>query len=136
VCSVPEDLNGVCDRNQIASVFQNLLSNAVKYGRDGGEIRIGSEPDERPGTQRFHVWNEGQGFEKGAREKLFRKFFRLRAEMADTKSGTGLGLFVSRKIVERHGGTLWAESEPGRWADFVFTLPLEPEAAARGDQPS
>jgi two-component system NtrC family sensor kinase len=126
VCSVPEDLVGTCDRDQIACVFQNLLSNAIKYGREQGEIRIGTEQDSRTGLRQFNVWNEGPGFDRDAAEKLFQKFFRLGAAAASTKPGTGLGLFVSRKIVERHGGRLWAESEPGQWANFVFTVPLSP----------
>jgi signal transduction histidine kinase len=129
VCDVPEDLVGTCDRDQIACVFQNLLSNAIKYGREEGEIRIGTEQDSRTGLRRFNVWNEGPGFDRDAGEKVFRKFFRLGAAAASTKPGTGLGLFVARKIVERHGGRLWAESEPGQWANFVFTLPLDPGCA-------
>ncbi len=130
VCDIPEDLVGTCDRDQIACVFQNLLSNAIKYGREQGEIRIGTEQDSRTGLRRFNVWNEGIGFDRDAAAKLFQKFFRLGAAAASTKPGTGLGLFVARKIVERHGGRLWAESEPGQWANFVFTLPLNP---GRGD---
>ena len=122
VTEVPADLGAVCDKDLIVSVFQNLLSNALRYGREGGLIRIrGSRSD--PGSElRFSVWNEGPGFDPTAADRLFRKFSRL-GELGDnTKTGTGLGLFVARNIVEKHGGSMSAASEPGEWAEFVFTL--------------
>ena len=127
VCDVPTDMVGACDPGLVASVFQNLLSNAIKYGREGGEISVAAQPDDDGRSLRFSVWNEGEGFERGAGEKLFQKFSRLTSGGDDTKSGTGLGLFVSQRIIARHGGRIWAESEPGRWAEFIFTLPVAPE---------
>jgi two-component system NtrC family sensor kinase len=131
-CDVAEDLAGICDSGLVASVFQNLLSNAIKYARAGGAIRVtgGSTADGR--LLRFSVWNEGPGFERGAGERLFQKFSRLTSGGDDTKSGTGLGLFVSQKIIEKHGGRIWAESEPGHWADFVFTIPASPPSPGNG----
>jgi len=128
-CDVADDLDGACDPSLLTAVLQNLLSNAVKYGRQGGRIRITAERDESSGLLRFHVWNEGEGFPSGGGEKLFRKFSRLTHGGDDTKSGTGLGLFVSRVIVEKHGGHITAESEPGEWVDFSFTLPRTPPQA-------
>ena len=124
-CDVPEDLTGACDPSLVTAVFQNLLTNAVKYGREGGRIEIGHEVDAPAGLVRFHVWNEGEGLPAGEGEKLFHKFSRLTQGGGETKSGTGLGLFVSRVIVEKHGGTIVAESEPGRWAKFTFTVPAD-----------
>ncbi|TAM49188.1 MAG: HAMP domain-containing protein [Acidobacteria bacterium] len=132
VCDVPGNLVGVCDPGLVASVFQNLLSNAIKYGREGGEISVAAQPDDDGRSLRFSVWNEGEGFERGAGEKLFQKFSRLTSGGDDTKSGTGLGLFVSQRIIARHGGRIWAESEPGRWAEFIFTLPVAPEQPQGG----
>ena len=134
VTTVADDLRGECDPALITSVFQNLLSNAVKYGRKGGTIRIsGARID---GELSFSVWNEGRGFTRDAGEKLFGKFTRIGLGGVDTKTGTGLGLFVSRTIIERHGGRIWAQSEPEQWAEFLFTLPVSvvrsespPEAA-------
>lgn len=122
VTALGEDLHGECDPALITSVFQNLLSNAVKYGRDGGTIRVSGERAD--GGLRFSVWNEGRGFGPEAAEKLFQKFTRLGLGGVDTKTGTGLGLFVSRTIIELHGGRIWAQSEPELWAEFLFTLPV------------
>jgi two-component system NtrC family sensor kinase len=129
VCDVPEEISGICDSGLVTSVFQNLLSNAIKYGREGGAIRVAARAAEDKSLLRFNVWNEGEGFERNAGEKLFHKFSRLPSGGDDTKSGTGLGLFVSQKIIEKHGGRIWAESEPGCWADFIFTLPVTPPVA-------
>jgi two-component system NtrC family sensor kinase len=126
--AVDDGLCGECDPALITSVFQNLLSNAVKYGRDGGTIRVSGERTD--GELRFSVWNEGRGFTRDAGEKLFGKFTRVGLGGVDTRTGTGLGLFVSRTIIERHGGRIWAQSEPELWAEFLFTLPVR---AAVGD---
>jgi two-component system NtrC family sensor kinase len=131
-CDVPDGLAGVCDPDLVGTVFQNLLSNAIKYGREGGTIRVSARDSSEDGNLRFSVWNEGEGFGRDAGERLFQKFSRLTFGRGDTKSGTGLGLFVSKRIIERHGGQIWAESEPGQWADFVFTLPIAPPVPADG----
>jgi two-component system NtrC family sensor kinase len=128
VCDVPDGLAGVCDPDLVGSVFQNLLSNAIKYGREGGTIRVRLQDSLEAGFLRLSVWNEGEGFGSDTGGKLFQKFSRLTFGGDDTKSGTGLGLFVSKQIVEKHGGRIWAESEPGQWADFIFTLPITPPA--------
>jgi two-component system NtrC family sensor kinase len=128
VCDVPDGLAGVCDPDLVGSVFQNLLSNAIKYGREGGTIRVRVQDSPDAGCLCFSIWNEGEGFGSDTGGKLFQKFSRLTFGGDDTKSGTGLGLFVSKQIVEKHGGRIWAESEPGQWADFIFTLPITPPA--------
>jgi len=120
-CAIPPGYRGVCDVGLLTSVFQNLLSNAIKYGRDGGIIRI--EAAQSPIGFTFSVYNEGRGFSPQVADKLFTKFFRWLDKEQDTRSGTGLGLFVTKRIVELHGGQILAESEYGRWARFTFTLP-------------
>jgi two-component system NtrC family sensor kinase len=113
-----------CDKGLVASVLENLVSNAVKYGGSGGRVRVSAQRGE--GVVTCSVWNDGPGFTPADAERLFRRFSRLRDDRSDTRAGTGLGLFVSKQIVERHGGRIWAESDPGHWARFSFTLPAAP----------
>lgn len=122
---VGEDLVARCDKGLVASVLENLVSNAVKYGSSGGRVRVSAEKTAE-GTLTCSVWNDGPGFAPMDGERLFRKFSRLRGDRNDTRPGTGLGLFVARQIVERHGGRIWAESDEGHWARFSFTLPAAP----------
>ena len=70
------------------------------------------------------VWNEGAGFTPEEGEALFGKFTRLKNKNTRGKPGSGLGLFLTRRIVERHGGRAWAESAPGEWARFNMSIPL------------
>lgn len=122
---VDPQLRGVCDPALMTSVFHNLLSNAIKYGRKGGRIVIEGSNEENQ-QLRFSVWNEGVGFNSEASEKLFQRFSRFGAAKYDTKSGTGLGLFVTKQIVELHGGKIWAESSEREWAKFSFVIPVKP----------
>lgn len=125
----PEGLALEADPELARILLGNLLSNAAKYGREGGKARI--EAQRIKEQVRVCVWNEGPGFSQEEREVLFRKFSRLRKPSTRDKRGTGLGLFLCREIVELHGGSIRAESEPGQWARFCFSLP-RPE---RTDQP-
>lgn len=122
-CKMDHELEVVCDPDLITSVYQNLISNAIKYGREGGQIIIGFDKvDEH--LYEFFVYNEGPGFTDEEAQKMFTKFARFSAEKYDTKSGTGLGLFVTKNIIEKHGGQIKAESHAGKWARFSFTLPV------------
>ena len=102
-------------------VFKNLLDNALKYGRDGGRIRIDGRPEN--GCTLFEVWNEGNGLSPEQIPQLFKKFKRFQSDTEATPKGTGLGLFLTKEIVERHGGKIRAESKEGEWMRFLFTVP-------------
>ncbi len=121
-CDVPSNLQLTCDPDLLNHVFQNLLSNAIKYGKKGGKIDIGFIDETKNGFIQFYIFNEGQGFNKKEAKILFNKFSRFHAESYDTKSGTGLGLFVTKVIIEKHGGEVRAESQPGQWANLIFTI--------------
>ncbi len=115
-------------------LFENLLSNAVKYGRPGGLITLACRLLD--GWAEFSVRNEGEGLAPERRGELFQKFSRI--EIADSKKahrGTGLGLFICKKIVEAHGGAIHADSAVGQWIEFRCTLPLASPAPADPAKP-
>jgi signal transduction histidine kinase len=117
------------DRLQFSQVFQNLLSNAIKYRREEEVPRVRVTAS-RVGTDwTFAVEDNARGFEQQYSERIFGLFQRLEGREVE---GTGLGLSISRKIVERHGGRIWAESKPGHGSTFYFTLPTSLEAKISG----
>jgi len=113
------------DTNLLKIVVTNLITNAIKYGRENGTIKIRLEERDRDVLVSF--WNEGVGMTREQiDEKLFRKHSRLKQKGTEGVKGNGLGLFICKNIIEKHQGRIWAESEPGQWADFKFTLPRKP----------
>jgi len=117
----PEGLETKADAALMRIVLTNFLTNAAKYGKEGGQARLEVKPE--PGGLCASLWNEGPGFAADQGAKLFQKFQRLDTEATRGRRGSGLGLFLCRHIMELHGGRVWAESEPGRWARFGFSLP-------------
>jgi signal transduction histidine kinase len=118
---VGADIALSADLNMVREVFENLLSNAMKYGRPGGCIEIEAKPDGE--HVEFVVRNEGEGVPADRLPELFQKFSRIGNGEARRQKGTGLGLFITRSIVEAHGGQIRAASRAGEWAEFTFTLP-------------
>jgi len=109
----------VGDQSQLSQVFQNLISNSLKYRKTDQppEIRITAQPE---GSEwRISVADNGIGFEPRHAETIFGLFKRLHRE---NYPGTGLGLAICKRIIERHGGRIWAESEPNRGAKINFVL--------------
>lgn len=111
----------------IRQIWSKLLSNALKYTRSRAVARIEiSCALANHGLCVFHIKDNGVGFNPRFKEKLFKVFQRLHS--ATEFEGTGLGLALTRKIVERHGGTVWAEGDVDAGCDIGFTLPLFVEA--------
>ncbi|HEX9996635.1 MAG TPA: ATP-binding protein [Abditibacterium sp.] len=114
-----------CEASQIELVFQNLLSNALKFRGDRAPcIHISCAPSDDSLFWVISVTDKGIGIETQYFERIFVMFQRLhnRTEYA----GTGIGLAICKKIVERHGGTVWVKSEIGQGSTFFFSLPIEP----------
>ncbi|MEC4982825.1 MAG: ATP-binding protein [Oscillatoria sp. PMC 1068.18] len=116
----------MADPNQILQLFQNLLSNALKFRRQESlEIQINAELKDNQYWQ-FSVQDNGIGIKEKYFDRIFQVFKRLHTQREFP--GTGIGLAVCKKIVERHGGKIWVESELGLGSIFYFTLMLEPQA--------
>ena len=108
------------DATQLTQLFQNLIGNALKYRNDRApQIRVDARADEEAWL--FSVQDNGIGIESQYFERIFQMFQRLHTR--DEFSGTGIGLAICRRIVERHGGKIWVESEPGRGSTFHFAIP-------------
>lgn len=115
------------DRTQLAQLLQNLIGNAIKFRRDEPpRIHVGACPD--GGFSTFFVRDNGIGMKSEHFERVFLIFQCL--HMRDRYPGTGVGLAIAKRIVERHGGRIWIESEPGKGTTFYFTL-RHVEAMAR-----
>lgn len=129
------------DEFRMAQVLTNLLSNAIKYSPDGGDIEIVVSSGDRPpcaSDGSGHPWvmvtvtDAGIGIPADVHERLFQRFFR--APNAQGRiSGMGLGLYITREIIQRHGGCMWLESEEGNGSLFGVALPLVAEPATEQD---
>jgi K+-sensing histidine kinase KdpD len=116
------------DRGKIKQVVLNMLTNAIKYNRHGGAIRVFTEPhgDNHEMVQ-VAVEDTGYGLSKENQKQMFQKFFRAKGTAKDTQ-GTGLGLVITKHIIEAHEGHIWLESEEEVGTTFFFTLPLTKNA--------
>jgi signal transduction histidine kinase len=109
----------MCDLGLIRQVFVNLIGNAVKYTGKCPEAVIEVGQTTVQGAATLFVRDNGAGFDMNHTAKLFGPFQRLHHE--HEFEGTGIGLAIVRRIVQRHGGRIWAEAEPGKGATFYFT---------------
>jgi signal transduction histidine kinase len=112
------------DERRIQQVIFNLLSNAVKFTPEGGRIDVSTAADN--GEVQVTVRDTGPGIAREDQERIFQEFQQTNVG-AEQHEGTGLGLALSKRLIELHGGRIWVESEIGKGSTFVFTLPAEVE---------
>ncbi len=110
----------MADENRIVLVVQNLLSNSLKFRRPGHPPRVQVTAEQAEGEAIFRFADNGTGFDPRFADQVFSAFKRLHGR---EYPGSGLGLAIASKIVERHGGRIWAQSTPGEGSQFYFSLP-------------
>ena len=116
------------DKAQMEQLLGNLISNALKFsGKGPAQVHLAAE--ERETEWRVSVRDGGIGVDPEAADRIFVMFQRLHTEKE--YPGTGIGLAICKRIVDRHGGRIWVESQPERGATFYFTIPRRPAAAER-----
>jgi light-regulated signal transduction histidine kinase (bacteriophytochrome) len=109
------------NETQLVMVFQNLIGNAIKYRRQEPPlVHIGAQ--QKDGTWIFSIRDNCMGIQPEYCHQVFAPFKRLHG---DDRAGAGIGLATCKRIVERHGGRIWVESQPGRGSMFFFTLPCD-----------
>jgi signal transduction histidine kinase len=118
------------DADRLRQVIANLLDNAIKYSPGGGrvELRISQEN----GTGVIEVADHGLGIPAHEQQRIFEKFYRLDPSMTRGIGGSGLGLYISRELIEQMGGHLSVSSRVGQGSTFTVTLPLSAVAATAG----
>ena len=119
----PEEIVVQADERKLRQVVFNLLSNAVKFTPPGGRVDVSAQMTD--GIAEVAVTDTGSGIDPEDLELIFEEFRQAQGDSGRRQEGTGLGLPLSRKFIELHGGRLWVDSEPGAGSTFHFTLPVE-----------
>jgi signal transduction histidine kinase len=111
-----------CDREMIRVVFQNLIENGIKYSHPGGKVFLSFSQKEK--ELQISVHDSGIGITNEDKESIFQKFYRAPNAIQKDNVGSGLGLFTTKNIVEKHGGKIWFENVDGGGTTFFVTLPI------------
>ena len=106
----------------VCTIARNIISNATKFTNKGGEITVSSNLVEN--FVELSIKDTGVGIEKKNLDKLFVIDKTFRTKGTANEEGTGLGLLLCKEMIEKQGGKIWAESEPGKGSNFVFTIPI------------
>jgi len=115
----------VADEDRIVQILINLISNALKYSPDNSVVRVVAGID---GVfAKFQIIDSGPGIPKEMQHLVFERYRQLDQQTAVKRKGFGLGLAICKALVEKHGGRIWVESQPGQGSNFCFTIPLSPE---------
>jgi two-component system phosphate regulon sensor histidine kinase PhoR len=127
---IPSEIFIETDPDKIQNILHNYINNAIKYSPQGGEVRILAR--EEPPSEQFPVGSlllgvkdQGLGIPEAYLKKLGEKFVRIPDQAHQSAGGTGIGLYLVKNLVERHGGYMWPESEgPGKGSTFFLRIPL------------
>lgn len=114
------------DPTRLGLAVSNLIDNAMKYNTKNGSVTVGLRPMKNKPYIQIDVRDTGVGITPADMEKLFQKFFRASNAQKIQADGSGLGLYMTKNIIQQHGGSIWAESTIGRGTTFSFTLPTDP----------
>jgi signal transduction histidine kinase len=112
------------DEDRIVQVLINLISNAIKYSPDNSVVRVVGGIEGL--SAKFQVIDCGPGVPKEMQHIVFERYRQLEQHKSIKRKGFGLGLAICKSLVEKHGGKIWVESEPGKGSKFCFTIPLSP----------
>ncbi len=125
------------DRSKFKQILYNLLSNAVKFTPERGRLTVGNYLHREDGKDYLATWvkDTGIGIRKEDQQGIFEEFKQVDSSYARQHQGTGLGLALTRRLIELHGGRIWVESEPGVGSLFTFLLPLHPTLPTVGAIP-
>jgi signal transduction histidine kinase len=120
--SIPE-IN--CDTEMIRVVLQNLVENGLKYSTEGHKVLLSLKYNKDENSIRISIHDNGIGINQEDQNSIFNKFFRAKNAVDKDYIGSGLGLFTTKNIVERHNGKIWFESTPSHGTTFFVTLPID-----------
>ncbi len=125
---IPGDLPAAwADRERMIQVLTNLLGNAIKYTPDNGEIVITAVHEKQHQAIHVTIQDTGLGIQAKEQQRVFSKFFRSEDSDVRDRPGTGLGLFITKSLIEKQDGHIWFDSKYGEGTAFHFTLPIAPE---------
>ena len=110
------------DGDKVEQILNNLISNALKYSPGGGQVKVTAKMID-PELIQFAISDQGMGIPAEYLPKMFGRFVRVDNRDTRTVGGTGIGLFLTKALVEQHEGRIWLESEYGKGTTFYFTLP-------------
>ncbi len=122
-----QDTKILADQTRIGQVIGNILDNAVKYSPNGGQVTV--QLGDLDGDYLVNITDQGIGINPVYLDHIFERFYRLRNSASRQYSGIGLGLYVTREIIERHGGRIWVTNNQGVGCTFSFTLPRTPRTS-------
>ena len=128
--NIPEDLPPAwADRERMIQVLTNLLGNAIKYTPDGGEIVVTAVHEKQHQAVHVTIQDTGIGIQADEQQRVFSKFFRSEDSEVRDRPGTGLGLYITKSLIEKQNGRIWFDSKYGEGTAFHFTLPVTAEIA-------